>query len=522
MLIPVAHRIRGQRSVRLRGFPASPSAPPSLNSSDPIASTSTLGRQARAAGEWCGRSPQVVAHLAILFLLLATLGTHAAPANYTQMMQAKKAGKPNIIFILADDLGYGDLGCYGQKRIRTPRLDRLAGEGTRFTHHYAGSTVCAPSRATLLTGLHTGHARVRGNALVPLQPNDTTVAQLLQTAGYRTCAIGKWGLGRERTSGHPNRQGFDEWLGYLDQTHAHDYYPPELWRNEQILTLPENANGQQGHYSHDLFTDAALRFIRNHQKFPFFLYLAYTIPHANTALGRLTGNGMQVPTPHAYSTEPWPEPERNKAAMISRLDADIGRLLDLLDELHLAHETIIFFSSDNGPHQAGGVDPAFFESSGPLRGIKRDLYEGGIRVPMIVRWKGRVPAGRVSNQIWAFWDFLPTAAELALSKPPPNLDGISFAPTLLGQTQTHTHEFLYWEFHENGFHQAVRHHDWKAVRHGLDQPIELYHLPTDPSEQHNVATHQPAVTHRIQQFLATARTDSPHWPTPSPGSALKN
>ncbi|HKS37383.1 MAG TPA: arylsulfatase, partial [Verrucomicrobiae bacterium] len=342
-------------------------------------------------------------------------GLEAAPAQSADPDGLRRKGqdKPNIIFILADDLGYGDLGCYGQKKIKTPNLDRLAAEGMRFTQCYAGSTVCAPSRASLMTGRHTGHARIRGNERVPLKPEDVTVAETLKPLGYATGIIGKWGLGNEGTTGIPNKQGFDEWFGYLDQVHAHNYYPDHLWRNEGQWSLAANAGGKKGEYTHDFFTRAALNFLKMNQKQPFFLYLAYTIPHANNELGRKTGNGMETPGDAPYSGEQWPQPEKNKAAMIARLDGDIGKILNRLKELKLDQDTVIFFSSDNGPHREGGVDPKFFESSGPLRGIKRDLYEGGIRVPMIARWPGRIKAGALSDQVWAFWDFLPTAAELA-------------------------------------------------------------------------------------------------------------
>ena len=342
--------------------------------------------------------------------LFAGLIRGQAQSPYPDALRAKASGRSNIIFILADDLGYGDLECYGQKRIRTPQIDRLAAEGMRFTQCYAGSTVCAPSRCTLMTGLHTGHARIRGNAQVPLEPDDVTVAEILKPAGYRTAIIGKWGLGNEGTTGVPNRHGFDEWFGYLDQVHAHNYYPEFLWRNERKWLLRGNANGQKGEYSHDWFTRGALNFIRINQKHPFFLYLAYTIPHANN---ELKDKGMEVPGDAPYSKEDWPQQEKNKAAMITRLDADIGKILDKLKELKIDQDTILFFSSDNGPHKEGGVDPQFFASSGPLRGIKRDLYDGGIRVPMIVRWPGHVKAESVSDFVWAFWDFPPTAAELA-------------------------------------------------------------------------------------------------------------
>ena len=439
-----------------------------------------------------------------------------AASAQLESLRAKRQGGPNIIFILADDLGYGDLGCYGQTRIRTPNIDRLAAEGMRFTQCYAGSSVCAPSRCCLLTGLHTGHARIRGNARVPLEPEDVTVAEILKSRGYRTAAIGKWGLGNEGTTGIPNKQGFDEWFGYLDQTHAHNYYPQFLWRNERQWEVPGNANGQKADYSHDWFTRTSTNFIRINQKYPFFLYLAYTIPHANN---ELKDKGMEVPNDAPYSKEDWPQQEKNKAAMITRLDADAGKILAKLKQLKLDQDTIIFFSSDNGPHREGGVDPKFFSSAGPLRGIKRDLYEGGIRVPMIVRWPGRVKAGSTNDQVWAFWDFLPTAAELTGAKAPRDIDGISMVPALLGAKQTHQHEFLYWEFHERGFQQAVRMDDWKAVKLAADKPLELYNLKTDSGEKENVADQRTDLTAKIEEYLKIARTESKDWPINRPKEA---
>ncbi|SPE59036.1 Sulfatase [Verrucomicrobia bacterium] len=436
--------------------------------------------------------------------------------------------QPNIIFILADDLGYGDLGCYGQTKIKTPNLDQLAGEGMRFTSFYAGSTVCAPSRCALMTGLHTGHAWVRGNATVALRPEDQTVAEVLQQAGYRTGLIGKWGLGDENTTGVPQKKGFDEFVGYLDQVHAHDYYTDHLWRYAPAtpfqaaydgqITLFENTGGKRGLYTHDLFTTGALNFVRlnkpeaSNRYRPFFLYLAYTIPHANDEEGQRTGNGMQVPSDAPYSNEPWPQVEKNKAAMISRMDTDVGRLLGRLQDLKIDSNTVVFFTSDNGPHKEGGVDPNFFQSSGPLRGIKRDLYEGGIRMPLIVRWPGHIKPGQTSDLISAFWDFLPTAAEIAQAKVPENLDGLSILPTLLGHTQTNQHQFLYWEFHERGFQQAVRMGDWKAVRPQAEEPLELYNLKTDLGEKNNVAAEHPEIVARIETYLRTARTENPRWP----------
>ncbi|MBN1420474.1 MAG: arylsulfatase [Planctomycetes bacterium] len=419
--------------------------------------------------------------------------------------------KPNIIFILADDLGYGDLGCYGQKRVKTPNIDRLASEGMRFTQAYAGSTVCAPSRCSLMTGLHTGHARVRGNALVPLRPEDVTVAEVLEAAGYATGIVGKWGLGEPGTTGVPNRQGFDAWFGFLNQAHAHNYYPDYLWRDEERHEIPENRDDARKVYAHDLFTREARAFLKEHKDHPFFLYLAYTIPHANNELGGKTGNGMEVPSDAPYSSESWPQPQKNHAAMITYMDRDIGGILDLVKELGIEEDTIVFFSSDNGPHREGGGDAAFFGGSGPLRGIKRDLYEGGIRVPMIVRWPGRIRAGSTSDQVWAFWDFPPTAAELAGAKAPAGIDGISMVPALLERPQRN-HEYLYWEFHEGGFKQAVRMGDWKAVRLGTARPIELYDLAADIGERTNVAKEHPDVVARIEAILRAARTDSPDFP----------
>jgi len=357
-----------------------------------------------------------------------------------------------------------------------------------------------------MTGLHQGHATIRGNSpLVPLRPEDITVAEVLRAAGYRTAAVGKWGLGEPDTSGVPTRQGFDHWFGYLNQRHAHDSFTDHLWRDERRVSIPK------GTFSHDLFTREALDFVRREHRRPFFLYLAYTIPHANS-----TAQRMDTPDEGPYAGEAWPQPERQLAALVTRMDADVGRLLDLLRELSIDRETVVFFSSDNGPHAEGGVDPAFHRASGPLRGIKRDLYEGGIRVPMIVRWPGRIEAGRVSDYPWALWDFMPTAAELAGAVPPPGLDGISVVPALLGRAQR-PHPYLYWEFFERGFQQAIRVERWKAVRTASGRPVELYDMQADLAETANVASREPEVVARLEELLKTARADWPHWPvTPSP------
>jgi len=456
--------------------------------------------------------------------LLLALGLHASAATPQTLSQSlrnklRDSQPPNIIFILADDLGYGDLGCYGQKKIKTPNIDRMAAEGMRFTQCYAGSTVCAPSRASLLTGLHTGHARIRGNGSLPLADEDLTVAELLKQKNYQTGVIGKWGLGAEKTTGSPHKQGFDEWLGYLNQKHAHDYYPTYLWRSstftdtiENVTPLESNFDGKRGKYSHDLFSMVASNYVRVSRYKPFFLYLPLTIPHANNELTKKTGNGMEVPSDSPYTNEDWPQPEKNKAAMITRLDNTVGDILNYVQQLKLDSNTVIFFTSDNGPHREGGNDPEFFQSSGPLRGIKRDLYEGGIRVPFIARWPGHIQAGTVSDQLTAFWDFLPTAADLAGLPQPDNLDGISILPTLLNQKQTNQHAFLYWEFHEKGTKQALRSQEWKALRLKPDQPLELYNLLTDPGETKNVASKNPDVIRTMESYLKSARTESPHWP----------
>jgi arylsulfatase A-like enzyme len=471
-----------------------------------------------------GHGRQSLTRGLLVLVCLASFSVFNSALAQTNAASANAPRPPNIVFILADDLGYGDLGCYGQKRIMTPNIDKLAAEGVRFTDCYAGSTVCAPSRCSLMTGLDTGHAYIRGNAKVALRPEDRTVAEVLKSAGYHTCLLGKWGLGDEHTSGVPQKKGFDEFAGYLDQTHAHDYYPANIWRYdrrtgfEAQMPLVENLAGKKGAYTHDLFTTGALNFVRIHKPAaanhyePFFLYLAYTIPHANNEEGSRTGNGMQVPSDEPYSSQDWPQVEKNKAAMITRLDQDVGRLMELLKKLRIDNETIVFFTSDNGPHREGGVDPGFFDSSGTLRGIKRDLYEGGIRVPMIARWPGHIAPGRVSSQVWAFCDFLPTAAELARTSAPTNIDGISMLPAVLGSSQTNQHAFLYWEFHERGFQQAARMGEWKAVRLQAGQPLELYNLKTDRGEKHNVADQHPEVVAKIEDYLKGARTESEHWP----------
>jgi len=447
--------------------------------------------------------------------------------------QTEKPGlqKPNIIYILADDLGYGDLGCYGQKEIKTPNLDTMAAEGMRFTQHYAGSTVCAPSRCTLMTGLHTGHAKIRGNSNVPLGKEDTTVANLLRDAGYKTGLIGKWGLGEQNTSGSPNKQGFDYFFGYLNQIRAHNYYPDYLWRNTDKVPLHNkiviadkgyakgigNATVEKNEYSHDLFTADALNFIGESADTSFFLYLAYTIPHANDEYWLVEEHGMEVPDYGQYADKNWPEAQKGLAAMITLMDRDIGTIKKKLVELGIDKNTLIIFSSDNGPHNEGGNDPLFFNSSGGLRGQKRDLYEGGIRVPMIAYWPGTIKQGQTSDHVSAFWDFLPTACDIAGIKTPKNIDGISFLPELLGEEQK-THDNLYWEFHAQGGKQAIRKGDWKLVILNVandEAPItELYNLKNDPGEQNDLSEENPEIVAELKNIIHQEHVPSKEFPFP--------
>ena len=427
---------------------------------------------------------------------------------------------PNIIFILADDLGYGDLGSYGQQRIKTPHLDRLAAQGMRFTQFYAGAPVCAPSRNVLLTGQHTGHATIRGNAKLDLRADEVTVANLFKQAGYTTGVIGKWGLGKEGSTGYPLKKGFDYFFGYVDQTMAHNYYPTYLVRNEERVPLrnivPNPGKFGQGvatvklDYSADLMADDAVKFVRDHKDQPFFLYFATTLPHAN---GEANEEGMEVPDYGPYENEAWPKPSKGYAAMVTRLDEQIGRLLAELKTLGLEENTLVIFSSDNGPHQEGGNDPKFFNSSGRLRGMKRDLYEGGIRVPTIVRWPARIAAGRTSEQIGYFGDFMPTFAAIVGVAAPAQLDGVSLLPTLTGNPAAQKQpEFLYWEFYEGASAQAVRLGRWKAVRRPmLTGPVELYDLHEDLGEQHNVAGQHPEIVAQAVEMMQRAHVPSPDW-----------
>lgn len=434
------------------------------------------------------------------------------------------AQPPNIIFILADDLGYGDLGCYGSRFIRTPNLDKMANEGMRFTQHYSGSTVCAPSRCSLMTGRHTGHTFIRGNKEIqpegqyPIPADTATIAKAMKQAGYTTGCIGKWGLGGPGSTGEPNRQGFDHWFGYLCQRQAHRFYPSHLWRNNEKIELDGTV------YSQDLMAQEALEFIEANKDRPFFLYLPFTIPHAelkvpDDSLNEYKGKFEETPFAGAGNYGPQEYPRAAYCAMVSRLDRDIGRILTLLKKLEIDDNTLVMFASDNGPHREGGNDPEFFDSNGPLRGIKRDVYEGGIRTPLIARWPGRIRAGSVNHHISAFWDLFPTFTELGQAQTPPGLDGISMVPTLLGRDdEQQRHRFLYWEFHDAGgkkIKQAARMGEWKAVRNGFDQPLELYHLDHDIGETTNVAGRHPDIVKTIEEYLTAARVDSDVFPVES-------
>lgn len=439
----------------------------------------------------------------------------------TAAAAAAGARKPNIIFIMADDLGYADVGAFGQQRIRTPNIDRMAAEGTRFTSYYPGAAVCAPTRSCLMTGRHTGHGRVRNNhgmvglSRVPLEPSDVTVAEVLKQAGYATAGIGKWGIGEDGTTGVPNKQGFDLWFGYLNQDLAEDYYPEKIFRNQKEIALPGNANGARGSYSNDLFTEEGLGFINAHAREPFFLYLAYTIPHAiltapEDSMREYEGVFPDDP-PIIKGKLKVERPKQSYAAMVSRLDRYVGQIFARLRELGLDDDTLVFFTSDNGATSKSGVGE-FFQSSGPLKGWKGNLSEGGIRTPMIARWPGRVPAGRTVDTPWAGWDVLPTAAELAGVKAPSGIDGVSVVAGLMGGAVP-PREYFYWEVPgKSSIAQALRMGEFKIVRGELDGAIEVYNLATDLGEQRNIATTKPEIVTRARELFRTARTPAKHWP----------
>lgn len=442
---------------------------------------------------------------------------------------------PNLIFILADDLGMYELGCYGQKKIKTPHIDQLASGGMKFTRFYAGNNVCAPSRCCLLTGLHPGHATVRDNKEIqpegqqPIGANEATLASVLKQKGYATGAIGKWGLGMFGSSGDPLRHGFDFFFGYNCQRHAHSHYPKYLYRNAQRVDLPGNEVKSGNKHSQDLFEIESLDFIRQHRAEPFFLYLPYIIPHVAVQVpesdlaeyrGKL-GDDPAYDGKKGY--QPHAAPHAGYAAMVSKLDRTVGKIMNLLDELHLTENTLVIFTSDNGPtHNVGGADSTFFESAGKLRGLKGSMYEGGLRVPFIASWKGKITPGTICDTRWAFWDILPTLADLAQSPLPEHLDGISFLPTLLGRKQTNQHECLYWESPGYGGQQAVISGPWKAVRTQLKQQAaqgtlktQLFQLDQDESETHDLATKHPDILSKLESLMKREHAPSPLFPLPA-------
>ena len=440
---------------------------------------------------------------------------------------------PNIILIVADDLGYGDLGCFGQKMLKTPRLDAMAADGMRFIQFYAGSTVCAPSRSVLMTGKHMGRNPVRGNSMDPiiLKPGQPTLASVLKESGYATACIGKWGVGSPDNLTNPNDVGFDHFFGYINMFHAHNFYPEFLIRNGQVvplknevaaewkkwqdLKLPNTGRGvaiKRGEYAPDLIVADSLRFIRENKEKPFFLYLALNTPHANNEAG---GKGMEVPELGEFAGKDWPEAEKGFAAMIHNIDRDTGRIIDLLKELKIDENTLVIFTSDNGPHNEGGHSVEFFDSNGKLRGSKRDLLEGGIRVPMIAWWPGTIKGGGEDNCHWYFGDIMATFAELAGAKPPAEIDSDSFASVLRGkprEKQWDRKSAMYWEFYERGSAQAVRFGKWKAIRTPMiTGEIELYDMSNDASEKSNYAKRRPDLAKHAGNLMDKLHQPDANW-----------
>lgn len=450
-------------------------------------------------------------------LALAGLLITSSPAN---------SRPPNIVLLMADDLGYGELGCYGQQHIRTPHLDQLAADGIRFTQHYSGAPVCAPSRCVLMTGLHSGHAFIRDNrehkpeGQYPIPADTITLGERLQELGYATAAIGKWGLGYPGSEGDPNRQGFDLFYGYNCQRHAHNHFPKYLWRNDQRVILEGNARELSGaQFSQDKFTEEALRFVRDHRDQPFFLYLPFAIPHLSIqvpdeSLEEYRGQLPEADYDHRDGYLKFPHPRAGYAAMITHLDRDIGKLLSLLDELELSDDTLVIFTSDNGPtyNRLGGSDSDFFASSGPLHGRKGSVYEGGLRVPLIARWPEKIKPGQTSDHLCAFWDYVPTLVEAAGGTAPQEIDGISFLPTLLGQGDQQEHDYLVWHFPSYGGQQAVRMGPWKGVRRNILRPsgpvFELYDLRVDIGENYDISSGNDHIVQQMMQILERSQTPS--------------
>jgi arylsulfatase A-like enzyme len=451
------------------------------------------------------RAKNACAYISILFIVSTFFLTE-------QVIAAGVKQQPNIIWIMPDDLGYGDLGCFGQEKIRTPNIDKLAKGGMKLTNFYAGCTVCRPSRLVLWTGLQAGHTAISSNVPYHFTPEVETVGERLQKAGYATGGVGKWAMGDNTNTGHPLENGFDFWMGYLNQSNAHNYYPPYLWLNRSKYPLAGNVlyedkktrgrvAKERVTYSHDVMTDQALDFIRRNQHHPFLLNVHWTIPHANNEGGGYTGNGMEVPDYGEYADKDWPDTAKGQAAMITRMDGDVGRIRDLLVELRIERETLLIFTSDNGPHSEGGHKHEYFNANGRLRGYKRDLYEGGIRVPTIAYWPGTVAPGTTCEVPFAFWDFMPTACELAGIEAPANTDGISFLPALANQPVVER-PYLYWQYQGK---QAVRAGNWKLVRTGKDKPWELYDLEADLGEETDLAADYQKVVQRLEGYAKEAQ-----------------
>jgi len=456
------------------------------------------------------------------FLKAASLGVAALAGPRVASAALGEGGrKVNIIYIMADDLGYGDLSCFGQKKFETPHLDRMAAEGVKFTDYYSGSTVCAPTRCVLMTGMHTGHSYVRGNREVrpegqaPMPADIFTVPRMLKKAGYVTGMFGKWGLGAPGSASDPAKH-FDVFYGYNCQRQAHTFYPKHLWSNDKKVPLDGKT------YSADLIAEEALKFVRDNKDKPFFAYLPFTIPHAAMHVPEDSHAPFRKKFPQfenktgRYSGPTVKNPVAAFAGMVTRMDGHIGKLMALLKELGIDDNTLVTFTSDNGPHREGGHDPGFFDSNGPLKGLKRDLYEGGIRVPFIGRWPGKIKAGTTCDYPCAMWDFMPTCAEIAGIDAPKGIDGISYLPALLGQMDKQTrHKFLYWAFYERGGKQAIRMGHWKGVRNNVirnpDSPLELYDLRTDIGETTNIGAKHPEVVKQLDELMKSAYTESPLW-----------
>lgn len=475
----------------------------------------------------------------IIFLSISFFSCKKQTENKSDTSKVEQK-KPNIIYILADDLGYADLGVYGQNKFDTPNIDKLAKEGMLFTQHYAGSTVCAPSRSVLLSGMHTGHTSVRGNKEIvpegqhPMSAETYTIPEMLKEAGYVTGAFGKWGLGFVGTEGDPTNQGFDEFYGYNCQRQAHRYYPEHLWHNDKKVLLEGNEGFKETNtYAGYLIHDKVLEFIETNKDKPFFLFYPNVAPHAELIVPEKelkNYQGKYAETPFIndreganYGDENFevkyytsqPEPRATFAAMVALLDKQVGDIVAKLKELGLEENTIIMFTSDNGPHKEGGADPDFFNSNGKLRGYKRDLYEGGVRVPMIVKWPSKIQPNSTSEHISAFWDVMPTLAEVTNAKAPETLDGISFLSELIGKEQKN-HDFLYWEFHEQGGKKAVRKGKWKAVKlHCFNEEktkIELYDLSVDVGEEHNIAAQHPEIVKELAAIMEREHVENHDFP----------